>query len=144
MSRPYLRPTQPPTQWAPQALPAGVKRLVHEVDPLPRSSAEFKNVCDYIATPLCMPSWLAQGHLYLCKFKNKLCETMLVAMCHEFSSPPHVAALSKKGKYLPGCSPPSISILRYSSPIINSHLSYVILCIIFPCSLGSPLTSLLV
>jgi len=52
-----------------------------------------------------------------------------------------VAPLSKKDKHLPSCSPPSIPILRYLSPINNSHLYSVFLYINFPSSFGSTLRS---
>jgi hypothetical protein len=52
-------------------------------------------------------------------------------------------SISENYKRLPSCSPPSVPILRYLSPINNSHLSYVILYAIFPSSLGSPLRSFL-
>jgi hypothetical protein len=42
------------------------------------------------------------------------------------------------------CSPPSIPLLRYLSPINNTQLSYVILYNIFPTSLGSPLALFMV
>jgi hypothetical protein len=38
-SRPALGPTQPPIQWVPGALSLGVKRLAHEADYSPPSSA---------------------------------------------------------------------------------------------------------
>jgi hypothetical protein len=55
-----------------------------------------------------------------------------------------VSPLSKKGKCLSSCSPPSILVLCYLSPINNFHLSYVILYITFPFSLASPCRLLLV
>ena len=45
----------------------------------------------------------------------------------------------QEGQVLPSCSPPLIPVLCYLSPINNSHLSYVILYIIFSSNLGSPL-----
>jgi hypothetical protein len=41
-SRMALGPTQPPIQWVPGALSLGVKRLGHEADHSPSSSAEVK------------------------------------------------------------------------------------------------------
>jgi hypothetical protein len=52
-SRPTLRFTQPSIQWIPGALSPGVKRLVHEADHLPPTSAEVKkNVDVYIHSPI--------------------------------------------------------------------------------------------
>jgi hypothetical protein len=45
-SRPALGSTQPPIQWAPGALSPEAKRLVHEADLSPPSSAEVKNDWD--------------------------------------------------------------------------------------------------
>jgi hypothetical protein len=42
-SRPALGPTQPPTQWVPEALSPGVKRLGLEADHSPSSNVEVKN-----------------------------------------------------------------------------------------------------
>jgi len=53
------------------------------------------------------------------------------------SSSSSVVPLSKKDKRLHNCSPPFIPNLCYLPPINNVHLSYVILYIIFPSSLGS-------
>jgi hypothetical protein len=50
-------------------------------------------------------------------------------------------SLSRRINVFPTCSPPGIPILRYLSPINNSHLSRVILYIILPSILGSPLRS---
>jgi len=49
-----------------------------------------------------------------------------------------VAPLSKKGERLSSCSPPSISILHYLTSVNNSHMSYVILYIIFHLASGVP------
>jgi hypothetical protein len=43
VSRPALRPTQPPTQWASWALSLGLKWSRSEANHLPPSSAEVKN-----------------------------------------------------------------------------------------------------
>jgi hypothetical protein len=43
VSRPALRPTQPPIQWVQGALSRKVKQQGHEVDHLPPSGAEVKN-----------------------------------------------------------------------------------------------------
>jgi hypothetical protein len=50
-SRTALGPTQPPIQWVPGALSLGVKRLGHEADHSPPSSAKVKNVWSYTSTP---------------------------------------------------------------------------------------------
>jgi hypothetical protein len=65
----------------------------------------------------------------------------LLISTEQIISSSSVAPLSKKDKCLPGCSPSSISILRYLSPTDNSHLSYVILYIIFLSSLWPLLRS---
>jgi hypothetical protein len=49
-SRRTLGPIQPPIQWVPRALSAGVKRPEREADHLPPSSAEIKNAWSYICT----------------------------------------------------------------------------------------------
>jgi hypothetical protein len=41
-SRPALEPTRPPIQWVPGVISLGVKRLGHEADHSPPSSAEVK------------------------------------------------------------------------------------------------------
>jgi hypothetical protein len=52
-----LGPTQFPTQWVPGALSLGVKRLGHEADHSPPSSAEVKEWVElYLHSPN-MPSW---------------------------------------------------------------------------------------
>jgi hypothetical protein len=43
VSRPALRPTQPPIRWVQGAISLGVKRLGPEVDHSPPFSAEVKN-----------------------------------------------------------------------------------------------------
>jgi hypothetical protein len=43
VSRPALEPTQSPTQWAPGALPSGVKQPGREAIHSPLTSAEVKN-----------------------------------------------------------------------------------------------------
>jgi hypothetical protein len=51
-----MGPTQPPIQQVPGALSLGLKRLGHEADHSPQSSAEVKN--DGTTTPLShMTSW---------------------------------------------------------------------------------------
>jgi hypothetical protein len=50
-SRPVLGPTQPPIQWVPGAISAGVKRPGHEVDHSPPTSAEVKKTWIYISIP---------------------------------------------------------------------------------------------
>jgi hypothetical protein len=47
-SRPTLGPTQVHIQWVPGILTLGVKRPGREVDHLPPSTAEVKNVCGAI------------------------------------------------------------------------------------------------
>jgi hypothetical protein len=49
-SRPALRPTQPPIQWAPGALFLEVKRLELEADYSFPSSIEVKNAWSYTST----------------------------------------------------------------------------------------------
>jgi hypothetical protein len=56
VSRPALRPTQPPIQWVPGALSLGVKRPGHEADHSSPSSTEVKNVKLYLRSPD-TPSW---------------------------------------------------------------------------------------
>jgi hypothetical protein len=51
LSRPVLGPTQPPNQWIPGVLSLAVKLPEHEADNSPPSSAEVKNVWNYISTP---------------------------------------------------------------------------------------------
>jgi hypothetical protein len=51
MSRPALRPIQPPIQWISGALSLGVKWLGYEADHSPPSSAEVKNAWIYTSTP---------------------------------------------------------------------------------------------
>ena len=50
-----------------------------------------------------------------------------------------LAPISKNAKHLPSFSPPYFPILLYLSAVINSHLSYVFLYIMFPHSLWFPL-----
>jgi hypothetical protein len=53
ISRPALRPTQPPIQWVPWALSLGVKRLVREANHSPPSSAEVKECVElYLHSPI--------------------------------------------------------------------------------------------
>jgi hypothetical protein len=52
LSRPVLRPTQPPIQWVLGALSPGVKRPVRQSDHSPLTSAEVKNTWIYTSTPL--------------------------------------------------------------------------------------------
>jgi hypothetical protein len=58
VSRPALRPTQPPIQWVPGVLsPRRKARLGRDADHSPPSSAEVKNVqALYFLSPL-SPSW---------------------------------------------------------------------------------------
>jgi hypothetical protein len=51
LSRPALRPTQPPIQSVPGALSLGVKRQGREADHSPPSSAEVKIAWNYTSTP---------------------------------------------------------------------------------------------
>jgi hypothetical protein len=50
-SRPALGSTEPPIQWVPGALFAGVKRLGREADRSPLTSAEVKKEWIYTSTP---------------------------------------------------------------------------------------------
>jgi hypothetical protein len=51
LSRPALRPTQPPVQWVP-GLSRGKVRPGRDADPSPTSSAEFKNRVElYLYSP---------------------------------------------------------------------------------------------
>jgi len=51
LSRPALRPTQPPVQWVP-GLSGGKVRPGHDADPSPPSSAEVKNRVElYLFSP---------------------------------------------------------------------------------------------
>jgi hypothetical protein len=50
-SPPVLGPTQPPIQWVPGALSAGVKWPGREADHSPPKSAEVKNTWIYTSTP---------------------------------------------------------------------------------------------
>jgi hypothetical protein len=52
--RPALGPTQPPIQWAPGALPLGVKRPGRDVDHSPPFSAKVENALSYTSTS---PLW---------------------------------------------------------------------------------------
>jgi len=79
--------------------------------------------------------------LQLCSSNDSNLQSTVVHHHPPPPPPPSVAPLSKKDKRLFSCSPPSISILYYLSPFNNFHLSYVVLYIIFPSSLGSPLRS---
>jgi hypothetical protein len=69
-SRQALGPTQLPIQWVPETLSPGVKRLGHEADHSPRTSAEVKKMWIYTSTPLyafmvyCLISY-AQGQIYI-------------------------------------------------------------------------------
>jgi hypothetical protein len=56
VSRPALRPTQPPIQWVTGGLPSGVKRPGHEADHLPPPNAEVKNRWSYTSIPH-MSAW---------------------------------------------------------------------------------------
>jgi hypothetical protein len=51
VSRPALRPTQPPIQWVTGALFLEVKRSGREADQSPQSSAEVKIAWSYTSTP---------------------------------------------------------------------------------------------
>jgi hypothetical protein len=51
-SRPALGSTQPPMQWVPGSLSAGVKRPGREAHHSPPSSAEVKKIWIYTSTPL--------------------------------------------------------------------------------------------
>jgi len=50
MSKPALRPTQPPVQRVPGVLSLGIKQLGHEGDHLSSCSAEVENVWSYTST----------------------------------------------------------------------------------------------
>jgi len=50
-SVPALGPIHSPIKWVAGALTPGVKRLGHEADHSPPSSAEFKNAWKYNSTP---------------------------------------------------------------------------------------------
>jgi hypothetical protein len=50
-SRPALGSTQPPIQWVPEALSAGVKRPGREADHSRPASAEVKKMWIYTSTP---------------------------------------------------------------------------------------------
>jgi hypothetical protein len=53
MSRPVLRPTQPPVQWVPGALSFRVNRPGHEADHSPLSSAEVNECVEfYLHSPI--------------------------------------------------------------------------------------------
>jgi hypothetical protein len=47
---PSLGPTQPPIQWAPEALSLRINRLGREADHSPLSSAEVNDAWDYTST----------------------------------------------------------------------------------------------
>jgi hypothetical protein len=51
-SRPALGPTHLPVQWVLGALTRGVKRPGHQSNHSPPTSAEVKNACSHISTPL--------------------------------------------------------------------------------------------
>jgi hypothetical protein len=51
LSRPALRPTQPPIQWVPGALSPGVKQPGREADHSPPTGAEVKKMWIYTSTP---------------------------------------------------------------------------------------------
>jgi hypothetical protein len=51
------RPTQPPIQCVPEALPLGIKRPGREDDYSPPSSAEIKNAWSYTSNLPITPSW---------------------------------------------------------------------------------------
>jgi hypothetical protein len=55
MSRPTLKPTQPPIQWEMGILSLGVKQPGHKVNHTPPSSAKVKLECSHTSTP---PVWL--------------------------------------------------------------------------------------
>jgi hypothetical protein len=55
--RKALGPTQPPTQWVPEALSLGVKRPGHESNHSPPSSAEVKEWMELYLHSLNTPSW---------------------------------------------------------------------------------------
>jgi hypothetical protein len=50
LSRPALGPTQPPIQWVPRALSAGVKLKGRETDHSPPASSEVKKMWNYTST----------------------------------------------------------------------------------------------
>jgi hypothetical protein len=50
-SRPALGHIQPPIQWVPGAITAGVKQLRREADNSPSFSAEVKNAWSHTSTP---------------------------------------------------------------------------------------------
>jgi hypothetical protein len=51
VSRPALRPIQPPIQWVPQELSLGIKQPGREVDHSPPSSIEAKKAWTYTFIP---------------------------------------------------------------------------------------------
>jgi hypothetical protein len=56
-SRMALRPTQPPIQWVPMALPLGVKQLRHEAEHPPPYSVKIKEWVELYHHSSHMPSW---------------------------------------------------------------------------------------
>jgi len=62
-------PTHPTTQWEPEALSLGVKRVRREADYSPPSSAELKNAWSYTSTRrYAFMEWCSitvEGQLYL-------------------------------------------------------------------------------
>jgi hypothetical protein len=74
---------------------------------------------------------IARHELYLKRKKN--------VEISSSSSSSSVAHYPRRVSVFPICSPPAIPILRYLSPINNSHLSHVIIYTILSSTLGSPL-----
>lgn len=66
-----LGPTQCPIQWVLVALAPGLKQPGCDVDRSSRSSGRVKNEWSYTFMLLCMPSWCAEGHLYITHQKMK-------------------------------------------------------------------------
>jgi hypothetical protein len=57
ISRPALGPTQPTTQWMPEALSLGVKWPVHKADHSPPSTAKDKCMELYLHSPIRFMAW---------------------------------------------------------------------------------------
>jgi hypothetical protein len=71
VSKPILRPTQPPVQWVLGVLPPGAKaRPGRDADHSPPSSAEVENDELYLLSPQ-EPPWAVVGQLLACTFMPK-------------------------------------------------------------------------
>jgi hypothetical protein len=80
-SRPALGPTQPPIEWAPEALSPGLKWPGREADHLPPSSAEVKNGG---AIPLLPPR---SFHLYGIRKFNTISQKRATEICFRAGVP---------------------------------------------------------